>query len=194
MRSTLNTPRRCGRRVKNGRVSASDATPSLLPMNMLEISTRWAKGEVVQGRIMMVAGIGFTLAAILILDHHTSLIRGFAGPAVLIVLALCGYGANLMFSRPAEINRFVVAYEADAAAFRVSERQRFLDLRTSFARNQIIWAGLSVPAAVAAFLVSSPTYVSLALGMLLATIIAFAIDTALALRAKRALQQLAALQ
>ncbi len=29
-------------------------------MNILEISTRWAKGEVVQGRIMMVAGIGFT--------------------------------------------------------------------------------------------------------------------------------------
>jgi hypothetical protein len=163
-------------------------------MSMLEISTRWAKGEVVQGRIMMVAGIGFTIATILILDRHTSLIRGFAGPAVLIVLALCGYGANLMFSRPAEINRIVVAYKADAAAFRVSEKQRFLDLRTSFARNQIIWAGLSVTAAVAAFLVSSPTYVSLALGMLLAAIIAFAIDTALALRAKKALQELAALQ
>ncbi len=86
-----------------------------------------------QGRIMMVAGIGFTIAAILVLDRHTGLIRGFAGPAVLIVLALCGYGANLMFSRPAEINQFVVAYEADAAAFRVSEKQRFLDLRTSFA-------------------------------------------------------------
>jgi hypothetical protein len=163
-------------------------------MNMLEISTRWAKGEVVQGRIMMVAGIGFTIAAILVLDRHTGLIRGFAGPAVLIVLALCGYGANLMFSRPAEINRFVVAYEADAAAFRVSEKQRFLDLRTSFARNQIIWASLSVAAAIAAFLVSSPTYVSLALGMLLAAIIAFAIDTALALRAKKGLQELAALQ
>jgi hypothetical protein len=88
----------------------------------------------------------------------------------------------------------LLPYEADAASFRVSERQRFLDLRTSFARNQIIWAGLSVAAAVAAFLVSSPTYVSLALGMLLAAIIAFAIDTALALRAKKALQELAALK
>lgn len=146
-----------------------------------------------QGKIMMVAGIGFTIAAILVLDRHTGLICGFAGPAVLIVLALCGYGANLMFSRPAEINRFVVAYEADAVAFRVSEKQRFLDLRTSFARNQIIWASLSVAAAIAAFLVSSPTYVSLALGMLLAAIIAFAIDTALALRAKKGLQELAAL-
>jgi predicted outer membrane lipoprotein len=53
---------------------------------------------------------------------------------------------------------------------------------------------VSVAAAVAAFLVSSPTYVSLALGMLLAAIIAFAIDTALALRAKKGLQELAALQ
>ena len=138
----------------------------------------------------MVAGIGFTIATTLILDRHTGLIRGFAGPAILIVLALCGYGANLMLSRPAEINRFVVAYEADAAAFRVSEKQRLLDLRTSFARNQIIWASLSVTAAVAVLLVSSPTYVSLALGMLLAAIIAFAIDTALALRAKKALQEL----
>jgi hypothetical protein len=163
-------------------------------MNMLEISTRWAEGEVVQGRIMMVAGIGFTIIATLVLVHHIGLIRGFAGPAVLIVLALCGYGANLMLSRPAEINRFVVAYEVDAEAFRVSEKQRFLGLRTSFARNQIIWASLSVAAAIAAFLLSSPTYVSLALGMLLAAIVAFAIDTALALRAKKALQELAALQ
>ena len=142
----------------------------------------------------MVAGIGFTIATTLILDRHTGLIRGFAGPAMLIVLALCGYGANLMLSRPAEINRFVVAYEADAAAFLASEKQRFLDLRTSFARNQIIWASLSVAAAIAALLVSSPTYVSLALGISLAAIIAFAIDTALALRAKKALQELAALQ
>jgi hypothetical protein len=85
-------------------------------MNALDISTRWAKGEVVQGRIMMVAGIGFTIATILALDRHTNLIRGFAGPAVLIVLALCGYGANLMFSRPAEINRFVVVYECSGLA------------------------------------------------------------------------------
>jgi hypothetical protein len=71
-------------------------------MSDLEIALRWTNGEVQQGKIMIGIGIVFIIAIAVISSSHDEVIRGFGLPAVLIVLALCGYGGNLVMSRPAQ--------------------------------------------------------------------------------------------
>jgi hypothetical protein len=159
----------------------------------LEMALAWGNAEILQGKVMVALGIVFALSTIAVLWIYTDLIRGFSLPAILIFLALCGYGASMIISRPAQMEQFTVQYQESPSAFRSAEQHRTVDLSRSLSRNKLIWIAILIAACFALWLLPTTTWRSLAAGFMLASTCALIIDTALEHRATAYHRQLVAM-
>lgn len=154
-------------------------------MNVLHLTKNWIDGEVRQGWIMAVLGMSGAVSFVLVFRCHPELIRGLVVPAGLIVLALLGYGVNLIVVRPRMLRQFEAAFRADRSEFRRAEAQRLLSLKRSLATNRGIWIALTAVCCVTFFFVPGLTFKALVAGLALAFVSAFVIDAALEHRAGR---------
>jgi hypothetical protein len=78
-------------------------------MDFVQQLHAWIAGETAQGRIMVVAGILLSIAAVLILRSENVLLRGLLVPLALLVAMNLGYGYVLV-SRPATSLKVEAAY------------------------------------------------------------------------------------
>lgn len=69
-------------------------------MRFDESLDNWIKGEVFQGKLMIVIGLLLLAVLVVVLRGDQSFLRGLALPLLLSVAALIGYGSFQLFSRP----------------------------------------------------------------------------------------------
>jgi hypothetical protein len=94
-------------------------------MDILKLSTDWARAEVFSAKISLLLSLLFFLAAIGFLQlGKTAMAKAFVWPMLVAGILVTTVSAGLYFANKPRITKFETAYHADAKAFVQTETQR----------------------------------------------------------------------
>ncbi|MEO0405639.1 MAG: hypothetical protein AAF193_12275, partial [Bacteroidota bacterium] len=80
-------------------------------MTFPEYLDKWVKSEVLQGQIMIAAGIILAISLFFIIRGNHALLRGTLIPLGLLTIILVGYGGSILFSRPQHAKQSMEIFE-----------------------------------------------------------------------------------
>jgi hypothetical protein len=148
-------------------------------MNLIEHTTAWVNGEVLQGKIMLSIGTLFLVAAIAIFKSEHELLKGSLIPLGLIILMLCGYGGFQVFGRPPHIQKVseAFAHSPETAVKRELEKAQKDD--RVYSKIKIIWIILLAIIAIGSLFISTDLYKGLSIGLMVMFLSMLIIDTTL---------------
>lgn len=144
-------------------------------MEFLEQLQLWSKGDVLQGKIMVVVGVVTLIAFIGIMRSNNELLRGTLIPLGLALVVLIGYGAYVIQSRPAHVNEMQIAYEQSAQSAIKAEIAKQAKDYGSCKMLTNIYPYLMIAMALLIMFVASPYYKGMALGFLVLFVMAYLI-------------------
>jgi hypothetical protein len=94
-------------------------------MDIIKLSTDWAKAEVFSGKIVWLFSVVYIIAAIgFWCLGRTEMAKAFIWPFLVAGLFLVAVGAGLFFTNQARIERFEQAYRQDPGTFVKKEIER----------------------------------------------------------------------
>jgi len=82
-------------------------------MDFTEQLTIWAKGDAIQGKIMLGIGLLLLLGLFFIVKSNNELLKGMLIPLTLLTLINVGYGSFLSFSRPNHLKQTHEQYKVN---------------------------------------------------------------------------------
>ncbi len=133
-------------------------------MNLLDFTNIWVKGEVFQGKIMLMIGIAILIATVAIIRADNSVLRGATIPLALIVILLVGYGSFQTFGRPSHANKVTQLYkEAPTKAIEQEYHKALKDDRT-YKTLKVVWVILIVVSALLFLVFTTPYLKGLSIG------------------------------
>ena len=128
-------------------------------MDIVKLSTDWAKAEVFSGKIVwlfsiieIVAAIGFWRLG------KTAMAKAFGWPFLVAGLFLVAVGAGLFFTNKARIEQFEKRYNDDPKGFAVEEIQRTAKSQKELAMVFKILPAIIILAAILILLISAPLW------------------------------------
>ncbi|WP_448554926.1 hypothetical protein [Thalassotalea montiporae] len=136
----------------------------------------WLKGELLQGKVMILIGVLLLLAAIAMYLSQNELLRGGMLPLGFLVIVLIGYGGFILQSRVVHVTQSEALYQSSPPEAIVTE------LNKHNSDNKIgntllkVYPVLVIVSMVALMLMQSGFYQGMALGFALVFISAFIID------------------
>ena len=148
-------------------------------MNLLEHTTTWVNGEVLQGKIMLGLGILLLGATIAIFKSEHELLKGSLIPLGLLTLMLCGYGGFQVFGRPPHIQKVseVFAQNPETAVKQELEKAQKDD--RIYSTVKVVWIILLAIAAIGSLFISADFYKGLTIGLMVMFLSMLIIDTTL---------------
>ncbi|BDD02114.1 hypothetical protein [Persicobacter psychrovividus] len=94
-------------------------------MDLLKLSTDWARAEVFSAKFFILFGLLFILATIGFYQlGKTEVAKAYVYPTLVVGILLTIIGAGLLYANTERIRTFEVAYRTDAKAFLESEIDR----------------------------------------------------------------------
>lgn len=94
-------------------------------MDLLKLSTDWAKSEVFSAKMVWICGVLlFTAALGFWYFGKTDMAKAFVVPMIVSALLVAVIGGGLFYANKPRIQRFKQAYEADARMFAQQELKR----------------------------------------------------------------------
>jgi len=146
-------------------------------MDFIEYSQTWAKSEVTQGRIMIGIGILLLFALISIFRSQNELLKGALIPLSLLTLVLVGYGGFILYSRPAHSAQSISLYQSNKAEAIEKEKEKHInDNKAGKTLMKFVYPGLILLSAIGLFLLPSPYFKGLALGIIVLAVSTYIID------------------
>lgn len=82
-------------------------------MELIEHTTEWVRGEVLQGRTMIIIGILIAIAGVFILKSDHTILRGTLIPLGLSAAILIGYGSFQVIARPGHVQNVETKLSSD---------------------------------------------------------------------------------
>jgi hypothetical protein len=146
---------------------------------MLEYTIIWAKGDSLQGKIMLAAGIFFLFAFIGIMRSDDPLYRGTLIPIGLLLVLLLGYGGFLAFSRPGHIQKISQLYKKSPEEAKEVELKKASNDHRNYSLAKKIWPFLIILSAIGFMLFTADYYKGLSIGLLIAFISVLIVDITL---------------
>ena len=146
-------------------------------MDFIEYTNTWVKSEVTQGRFMI--GIGILLLFVLygIFRSQNDLLKGALIPLSLLLPVLVGYGAYILYSRPAHARESIALYKQSKTEAIEAEKVKHLnDNKAGKTLLKYVYPILMMLSAIALFFVSSLYYKGMALGFVLLFVSTYIID------------------
>lgn len=137
-------------------------------MDFISHTLNWCKGEIFEGRIVLLFGLGLLIISILFWRYgETPSAKGIIIPLVLIAVLCIGAGTTMNFSNQNRIEQFQKEYTEDAQRFKEKEKMRVetfmkVYLPIKIAMSLFILSGLFV-----LFFSGSFYWKSIALGLIL---------------------------
>ncbi|MBO9490368.1 hypothetical protein J7384_08345 [Endozoicomonas sp. G2_1] len=162
-------------------------------MNFNQILQIWLKGELLQGKVMIIVGVLLLLAAIAIFRNQNELLRGTLLPIGFLITVLIGYGGYILQSRPAHVAQSEALYHSSP----IQAVAREIDKHTS--DNQIgntllkIYPVLAIIAIVVLMWLPSGSYRGIALGFTFVFLSALIIDNGFVTRSNAVIQAISKL-
>ncbi len=94
-------------------------------MDILKLSTDWAKAEVFSAKISLLLGLLFFFAALGFWQlGKTAMAKAFVWPMLVAAVLMVAVSAGLYFANKPRISQFETAYNSDAKAFLQTETER----------------------------------------------------------------------
>ena len=162
-------------------------------MELINHTTQWVKGEVLQGRIGFGAGILIVLTFLYFADFEQSFYKGMILPMAILQLVLLGYSGFQMVMRPKHIEKVSQEIQLNPANAVSMELEKSQKDDKIFSIIRIVWPALFVVSLILFFILKSEFFKGMGLGFVVFFGIAFIFDSFLHYRLKTyltALQQL----
>ena len=134
-------------------------------MDFIQQLQVWAKGDALQGKIMLGIGIVLAIGLIFILRSDQPMLRGMLIPIGLLLIANLGYGGFLTFSRPSHIQSTIELYNQNPVQAVNKELAKAETDHKSYSTLKPIWVVLIVVAIVLYFVLSGAYYKGLSIGL-----------------------------
>jgi hypothetical protein len=165
----------------------------IVHMPLLDYTIKWTKGEISQGRIMIVIGLLLLIANYLIWKKGDGLLKGMFIPLLVVNLILLGYGGYIIVSRASRLEELTVSFKQNPDRTLKQERERLLREKKAYPKFKIAWVVVIAVACVFCLLTIQPFSKGVALGILLFGITALLIDSFLENRGKIYLENIGTL-
>lgn len=133
-------------------------------MDLIEHTAIWVKGEVLQGRIMIVTGMALCLAGAAIFTSDNTVLKGTLPPLILVILALCGYGGYQVISRPAHTGKLTEPYRSNPHQTIKNAYTKAQNDDKTYSLLKKVWITLALLSAASFFFFSSEYVNGLSLG------------------------------
>ena len=153
-------------------------------MDLIQYTSVWAKGDLLQGRIMLSVGILFLIAAVTIITNSHALLKGTLIPMGLAVLILVVYGGFLAFSRSGHLEKTRAVYEENQEQAIQQEYIKAIADNKNYTTLKPIWIGLIIISAILFFVFKTDYLKGLSLGLIGLFFIALIVDSLLHYRLK----------
>jgi len=157
---------------------------------MLKFTTEWVKGEVMQGKMMIILGVLIAVASYFIWKSSDEFTRGLLIPLILVMLICLGYGANLFWGRPAKLNTLTTEFQNNSTGVIQAEKERLQKEAATYSMTTKAWAVLAVVGLLLYFFLSSAYYKGVGIGVLLFGLTALLTDIFLSRRVATYLEQI----
>ncbi|NNK80205.1 MAG: hypothetical protein HKO93_01805 [Flavobacteriales bacterium] len=157
---------------------------------MIEHVTKWANGDIAQGKIMLIAGVLALLAAIFAWKNGGEMLRGMLIPMGLIVLICGGYGGFMQNQRAGIITEVSKGFQEDAKVIRDAEIARISKECRTYKMMNYIWASMALVGVVILFMAGTNVWKGASLGIILLAATGFIVDNFLHGRAEVYLSEL----
>jgi Ca2+/H+ antiporter len=145
-------------------------------MEFTDYTNTWAKGEVLQGKIMIAIGIFLSVAFISIYRSEHQLLRGSLIPLGLLLAILLGYGSFILYSRPAHAKEIIQLYQKNPNEAVKQETTKHINDNKAGKLLIRIYPILMLISVIAFIFVSASYYKGMALGFVLLFVSMFIID------------------
>lgn len=159
-------------------------------MDFIQQLQTWAKGDVLQGKIMLGAGVVLLISLIGIFRGESEVLRGSLIPLGLALVVLIGYGSYVIFSRQGHVQEISILYEKtpiEAIGLEINKQQKDYDSCKTLMK---VYPLLMLIAVLGVIFLPSMHYKGMAMGFLLLFITAFLIDSNFASRSYPFLESL----
>ncbi len=135
-------------------------------MELIKYTTEWVRGEVFQGKIMILAGALLLLAGISIFKGNNELMRGMLIPLGIMVLILIGYGIMQNTVRPNHLRSVTERVKDDPKQVLEQELNKSRKDHRTYSAVQVVWPLCIVVIIGLYFFVSQPYYKGLTIGLI----------------------------
>lgn len=159
-------------------------------MDFLQQLNVWAKGDALQGKIMVGTGLLLALALPLLFKKEYPLFNGMFIPVCLLVLVNLGYGGFLLYSRPKHVAITSQLYQQNARETVQTELQKAQTDNKNYTLLKPIWTVLIIISVLAFFFINNEYFKGASLGMICLSVGFLLIDTFLHYRLKPYLDML----
>lgn len=162
-------------------------------MEIIQHTTQWVKGEVLQGRLVFGLGILSVIAFLYFANLQQSFYKGMIVPFILLQLVLLGYGGFQITMRPKHIEKVAQGMQSQPIETRQNEIEKAQNDDKVYSKLKPIWAVLFVVSLILFIVIKIEFWKGMSLGFMIWFIAAFVFDTFLHQRLKiylTALQQI----
>ncbi|WP_025298812.1 hypothetical protein [Niabella soli] len=146
-------------------------------MDFLQQLNVWAKGDALQGKIMVGTGLLLALALPFLFKKEYPLFNGMFIPICLLVLVNLGYGGFLLYSRPKHVESISKLYQQNPRETVKKELQKARTDNKNYTLLKPIWAMLIIISALAFFFINNEYFKGASLGMICLSVGFLLIDT-----------------
>ncbi|MCZ4223333.1 hypothetical protein [Pedobacter rhodius] len=145
-------------------------------MEFAAYTNAWAKSEVLQGKMMITAGIFLALIFTGIYRSENVFLKGSLVPLGLMLAILLGYGSFILYSRPAHAKEIIGLYQKSPDEAIKKEITKHLNDNKAGKLLMRIYPFLMILSVIALPLASTHYHKGMALGFTLLFISTFVID------------------
>ena len=133
-------------------------------MDLLEYTSDWVRGEVYQGKIMLILGSLLAIVAIFIFRYNNELLKGMLIPISVIVLMLIGYGSMQISVRPKHLDEVSEIFKQDTELAVQNELIKATKDDNSYRVVSLVWLICIVILVILYFFFSDYYYKGLIIG------------------------------
>jgi len=148
-------------------------------MNLIEHTTQWVKGEILQGKIMVLLAIIILFFVVKWGNINDVFSKGMMIPLLLLAIALTGYSTYQWTSRGNYLKNTIEIHQENSEKAFDKELQKAEKDKKAYAKIKIFWlclAGLSV---IGHLWAKSEFYQALNLGFIIFFVTCFVVDSIL---------------
>lgn len=153
-------------------------------MEFLEHTTSWVKGDIFQGKIMLVTGTLFLIISLAIFKGNHSILKGMIIPLSLGCLILLGYGSVLTFTRPGHLVNIKNIHAENPNQAAEQEFEKAQRDHKNYAMLTPIWVALIGVSALMLYVLNTDFLKGLSMGLVALFLTALLVDTLLHHRLK----------
>ena len=113
-------------------------------MDIINHTSQWVKGEVIQGRIMVSVGILAIIAFFYFTDFQQFFYKGMILPFILLQLVLVGYGGFQMYMRPEHFKKIQQSIKVNSENVIKAEIEKVQNDDKVYSWLRPLWAALFI--------------------------------------------------